>query len=389
MRKNIFVLLLLISCGVKQPVDFTAQKDLGRIYVDSNPTGAVIFMDGVNTLHVTPDTLSNIPLGSHFFSVYKEGYTSATDSFTVEIKKDSLTQIQFILNEISYKGSLYVTSEPEGAEIIVDGRSTGKQTPDTLQLESGVHDITLKKNGFADIKGQSEVATDSVTSLSYELDVFPYVLMESFGNVSCVPCVQSAVNLEAFRENHPDGAYALLEYYANWPSSNDPFYLEAPRDVDERVSYYRVFTLPTLKMNGTQGVDAQDSSAIESAYASALAAQNTQLGLSVQKSKQDDSVAVSVEIYDYDNVLSNDQLRLFVLITENEIHLESAPGANGLKDFNFVFRGFLSDKKGLSIDKTRFYLSRFWPAEWRYEHSRIIAFVQDISTKQIIQATIN
>jgi len=389
MRKHLFLLLLLISCGVKQPVDSTIQTDVGRIYIDSDPASAVIFMDGVNTLQLTPDTLSNIPVGNHFFSVYKEGYSSATDSFAIEIKKDSLAQVQFVLNEITYIGSVALASEPAGAEIFVDNQSTGQVTPDTIRVEAGTHDILLKKNGFADQEWQVSVTADTLMEENHDLTIQQCVLMESFGNVSCVPCVESAENLETFRSEHTETNYALLEYYANWPGANDPFYLAAPKDVDERVMYYSVFALPTLKMNGLTGVDAKDYSAIENNYTSLLSASEAQLGLSASKNLNNDSLYVRVEIYDYNNYLSNDQLRLFVLLTEDGIHLDGAPGANGLKDFSFVFRGFLTEKEGKQIVNTSLRFKRAWPAGWQYGQSHVIAFIQDISNKEIIQATIN
>ncbi len=389
MRKHLIFLLLLISCGVKQPIDSIIQSDTGKAYVTSQPSGAVIFMDGVNTLQLTPDTLSNIPVGEHFFSVYKEGYSSARDSFTIEIKKDSLARLQFVLNEIVYIGSLALTSDPVGAEIFVDNQSTGKVTPDTIRVKAGPHSVSLKKNGFVDQEWQTNITADTLIEDTRQMDIRQCVLMESFGNVSCVPCVQSAENLERFRSEHSTARYALLEYYANWPSANDPFYLVSPKDVDERVKYYNVFTLPTLKMNGTTGVDAKDYTAIENNYTTLLSAQNTGLGLSISKTFANDSVYINVEIYDYNNHLSNNQLRLFVLFTEDEIHLEAAPGANGLKDFNFVFRGFLTDKTGAELTSDRFSFKQAWSVNWQYNQSHIIGFIQNISTKQIMQTTIN
>jgi hypothetical protein len=374
---------------VKQPVDSTTQTETGKIYITSEPSGATIFMDGENTLQLTPDTLSNIPVGEHFFSVYKEGYSSAIDSFTIEIKKDSLARMRFVLDEITFIGSLALISDPAGAEIFVDNQSTGAVTPDTIRVEAGTHNIVLKKNGFVDQEWQTNVSADTLIEDSRQMDVRQCVLMESFGNVSCVPCVESAENLEKFRSEHNEAGYALLEYYANWPSANDPFYLVSPKDVDERVMYYSVFSLPTLKMNGTTGVDAKDYAAIENNYGSLLTAQNTELGLSISRNFANDSVYVNVEVYDYKNYLSNNQLRLFVLFTEDEIHMDAAPGANGLKDFNFVFRGFLTEKIGIELTSDRFSFRHAWSVNWQYSQSHVIGFIQDISTRQIIQATIN
>jgi hypothetical protein len=41
-----------------------------------------------------------------------------------------------------------VTSNPNGAEIMVDGNSTGQFTPARVEIPSGIHTITLKLDGY-------------------------------------------------------------------------------------------------------------------------------------------------------------------------------------------------------------------------------------------------
>jgi hypothetical protein len=45
-----------------------------------------------------------------------------------------------------------VNSNPKGAEIIVDGSSTGQFTPARVQVPTGVHTVTLRLNGFQQVK---------------------------------------------------------------------------------------------------------------------------------------------------------------------------------------------------------------------------------------------
>jgi len=52
---------------------------------------------------------------------------------------------------VETKGSLYVTSNPAGAEIWIDGVTTSQTTPDTiLDIEEGVHNVTLKLQDYKD-----------------------------------------------------------------------------------------------------------------------------------------------------------------------------------------------------------------------------------------------
>jgi len=384
----LFIFLFLWACGLKQPVDIEQTSAAGLILVQSQPAGAVILLDGVNTNKVTPDTLTNVSTGYHTIRVLKDGFKADRDSVSVEVQADSLYLVQFTLKELLNVGYLYVNSDPAGAEIYVNDQNSGKITPDTLQLSPGAYQIRIEKNGFNEREWSVDLAKDSVLQLSETLTVFQRMMFESFGNVSCDPCVVSAENLERFRAEHPDAAFALMEYYAFWPNPNDPFYKVSPNDVKERINFYSVGNLPELRSNGQTGVDAADYDAIVTAFNNESTQQQTAMALSVRKTLNNDTLQVDVEIYDFNNVLQNDQLRLFVAVSEDEIHYDTPPGSNGLKDFNFVFRRFLSNKKGDAIGADVLSYRLNWPG-WNYDNSHIIAFVQDISTKKIIQTTIN
>ncbi len=384
----ILIALAIFSCGVKQPVENVESQKTGKIFVSSQPDSALIFLDGQNTFKVTPDTLNGISLGRHIVRVQREGFKPLQDSIIVQVEEKTIARAAFTLEALVYLGTLVVNSEPSGAEIYVDGQNTGRYAPDTLQLEPGTYQISLVKNGFVQVDSTITIENEKTTTVSRTLDILQRVVFESFGNVSCEPCVKSAENLEKFRNEHPEPSYVLFEYYANWPSPNDPFYTVSPKDVDERVKYYKVYTLPKLRLNGETGVDAASYETIQNAYAEAIARQNTPLALSASKRLLNDSLHVRVEIYDYGQVLQNTDLRLFVLVYEDDIHFDSPPGSNGLKDFNFVFRTFLSDRSGDQINANTLTYSLKWDS-WQYANCHVVAFLQDVVTKKIYQATYN
>jgi len=384
----LFAALMMASCGIKQPVENIEQQKTGKIFVVSQPDSALIFLDGENTFQYTPDTLKGIAPGRHIIHVQREGFKPLQDSIAVQVREDSVANVMFTLEKLVYLGTLVVNSEPAGAEIYLDGQNTGRYAPDTLQLAPGTYQITLVKNGFVPVDSSITIENNATTSLTRSLSILQRVVLESFGNVSCEPCVTSAENLEKFRSEHAEPSYVLFEYYANWPSPNDPFYNVSPKDVDERVRYYKVYTLPKLRLNGETGVDAASYEAIQTAYAEAIARQNTPLALSASKRLQNDSLYVRVEIYDYGQVLQNTDLRLFVLVYEDDIHFDSPPGSNGLKDFNFVFRTFLSDRTGDLVNANTFTYAIEW-SNWQYANCHIVAFLQDVATQKIYQATYN
>jgi len=385
-------IILVLACGIKQPIDVDVENiEHGSIFINSNPTGALIFLDKVNTTKITPDTLHDIPVGAHTIQVVKDGFRPVNTSFEIVVQKDSLSSVNFLLQAIEQFGYLFIESTPAGSEIFVDNQSTGKVTPDTIKVEPGTREIEINKNGYLSKQWSIKAARDSVIKLESLLIIQQRVLFESFANVSCVPCVDAAQNLHDFSSKTPDEQFAIIEYFANWPSPNDPFYKVSPADVNERVQYYSVAALPNLRINGEYNPNATDMSEIDDAYSAAFNAQNSKIGLSISKNLLDGQLSVTIEIYSFEGNIEKADLKLFVAITEDEIQFDSPPGSNGLTDFEFVFRKFLSSIEGDLINtgnnQYSFDYILDWP-EWNYANSHVIAFIQNVNTNRIIQSSI-
>jgi len=392
--KHVLPLLFLfaLSCGVKQPVEHITIQKFGDIVVTSTPTGALIHLDGQSTHKITPDTLTRIAPGIHSVHVILDEHRTRPDSIIVDVQAEKIQHADFTLEKLSSIGTVYIESSPSGATIFVDGQNYCKTTPDTVQLEQGTHNIQIIKNGYTAHEWHVDVIRDSTIQHNADLAVKPCVLIETFGNVSCDPCVAAAENLHTFKNNTPAGDYAIIEYYANWPSPNDPFYKEAPKDVMDRVMYYQLTTLPSMFIGGQVGADAANYEDIDEKYKTTFSAQSQTVGVSIDNTLVDGLLTVNIETIFFEADANRENLVLFVAIIENNIYYESAPGKNGLKDFDFVFRGFLTDKKGDPISEGQesqtlsYTLS--WPG-WNYAHSQIIAFIQNKETKEIIQTSIN
>ena len=128
----------------------------GNIYLESNPNGAQIFLDSVNTNSVTPDTLKNIPTGIHRITLKKNNYIDT--SFNVTVQENKTVSKTVSLNQIIIKGNVFLQTEPNGAQIFLDNINTNKTTPDTIaDLTVGDHTFTLKKNNYRDTTFQINV----------------------------------------------------------------------------------------------------------------------------------------------------------------------------------------------------------------------------------------
>jgi hypothetical protein len=95
---------------------------------------------------VTPLTLAGLSPGKHIVSVSKTGYTSEIRS--VDVVAGGKASLSLTLTPVN--ALMAVNSTPPGAEVIVDGRPTGRLTPIQFSVEKGKHTILLRKAGYLD-----------------------------------------------------------------------------------------------------------------------------------------------------------------------------------------------------------------------------------------------
>jgi len=81
----------------------------------------------------------------------------------------SLEKLSAPANPDAGQGTVHITSEPDGAEISVDGKFVGT-TPSTLRLSAGSHDVELKTAGRQPWRRTLDVLKDSEVSLKATLD---------------------------------------------------------------------------------------------------------------------------------------------------------------------------------------------------------------------------
>jgi eukaryotic-like serine/threonine-protein kinase len=116
------------------------------IFISTQPPGADVFINGAKQSGQTPVTLPLAP-GQYNLVLRLSGYEPYSGNIQV---KDIQTQLNVALTERSQTRVAWaqVNSIPKGAEIIVDGNSTGQFTPSRVQIPSGIHTFTLKLNGY-------------------------------------------------------------------------------------------------------------------------------------------------------------------------------------------------------------------------------------------------
>ena len=137
------------------------------VIIDSNPTGAHVQMNGKD-IGDTPVLLPDLALGSYSASVQMTGYTRRDISWKVQNGRPILINVP-LMNNI---GTLSLTSDPDVAEIEIDGRTYGN-TPFSDFFEQGQHQIRLTKNGYKTYEKIVTVNRDEKTEVNVKMEELP------------------------------------------------------------------------------------------------------------------------------------------------------------------------------------------------------------------------
>jgi serine/threonine-protein kinase len=133
-----------------------------EIWVMSNPPGAKAVIDGnLAQSCATPCTLKGAP-GRHTIAVSQAGFMNEYREVNVGGAPIELPQIVLRQPE----GTLFLTSTPSGARILVNGRPVPEVTPTPLSLRPGTYSITVEKNGNS--KTSSVTVRDGIVRLDVE-----------------------------------------------------------------------------------------------------------------------------------------------------------------------------------------------------------------------------
>jgi hypothetical protein len=116
------------------------------LLVTSEPAGADVFINGDKQSGQTPLTLP-LPPGKYNLVLRLQGYDAYSGS--VQVRDDSQAKVEAELHQKNgHVAWAQVESTPAGAEIWVDGVSTGQRTPARVEISSGIHNIALKLEGY-------------------------------------------------------------------------------------------------------------------------------------------------------------------------------------------------------------------------------------------------
>ncbi len=148
----------------------------GLLIADTKPQGAQV-LEGKDLIGITP-LKEKIPVGEHKL-IFKLGDVGTTR--IVKIDYGKTTKI-FVNLE---KAVVHFYAKPSDAVLIVDGKEVGK-LPETLELDQGVHKITVKKGIYEDTFDLKVKKGDEI-KVTYILEPVQLPPVQAYGPLSFTP----------------------------------------------------------------------------------------------------------------------------------------------------------------------------------------------------------
>lgn len=192
----------------------------GAIYAQSSPAGAAIYMNG-NFQGYSPITLPNLPAGTYSMKASLSGYTPDSQLINVYAGQTATyyPTLQPSPPAPRSTGTVSVTSNPDHAQMYVDGNYQGK-TPLTVTLYPGSHSFRLILSGYSDYTATVYVNANSNQNL------YANLVPAIFGTVSVTSLPGATVFMDSNSQGQISPSGSLTLY--NVPSGNHLFKVTAP-----------------------------------------------------------------------------------------------------------------------------------------------------------------
>jgi thiol-disulfide isomerase/thioredoxin len=214
------------------------------------------------------------------------------------------------------------------------------------------------------------------------------VLFEIFTSTTCPPCVAANQYFDSWFKNACSfkSQVAIVKYHVWWPSpGNDPYYLANTSESQTRNNYYSNKYAPNGYVDGT------DVSYTYSSWPALLQTRKdakSSITISVSGSGgSNNTVRFFVKIKSDGSSIPAGQLILHCAVVESDLYYT---GTNGDPVHHYVMRKMMPDAAGeqftLTLNEEKTFTKTINWGNWKIDKSAFVAFVQNNTSKEILQA---
>ncbi len=387
---NIWVLMAglglnacLFELSPAKPIDGNQAESYGSLRVEEK-TGAVadIYINGSFTGLKTPAVIEKVPAGQVIVSLVKEGYETRSD--TLQLSKGSILDWKASLGAVAQPVKLDLNpkwmGQAVGTKVYVDGLAWQGGTVNT-----GTRKVRVE---YGTAVAETTFVLQAETQWSPELQPQQWAFLEHFSNVACIPCPSVDRALERYLVE-ADPRIVHVAFHINFPSAADPFYTPYKDVINQRIgmSYYQVGAAPLVLLNGQKTGNRQDSVNIPKYLGDSIPgklSQNPSWHIAVDSLVKADKIRGVIQLQSLGST-GTQNTRLRAALVQKRLHMDVAPGINGLKDFEHLFRGFVL-AEDLTGDLSQGQSFAFEQENtWQGSTMQLVVWVEDFVQKRILQ----
>lgn len=169
------------------PLQVQTGMNTGFIHIESTPSGASVFLDGIYqgvTQGGNPLDLTGISPGEHVLTLRLENYQDYTTRVLVQAGKTASVRASLVpLQAPAGSGVVQISSEPSGANIFLDNLCIGI-TPLTIpSIPAGQHEILIRLDGYQDYRNTFNLSPGQTAqiqvALNHEMPGIPFPLFST------------------------------------------------------------------------------------------------------------------------------------------------------------------------------------------------------------------
>jgi serine/threonine protein kinase len=149
---------------------FVQNPGQGYINLESNPPGAMISLNDQATTRTTPAVLGPLTIGEHKITLTIDGYEPISASFNLS-GSDTLSRVLDLLALSPATGNLFLTSQPEGAKIVIGNKLIQLRTPARIEnLSTGEHSVQMELEGYENANQMITISANETDTVDFRLE---------------------------------------------------------------------------------------------------------------------------------------------------------------------------------------------------------------------------
>jgi archaellum component FlaG (FlaF/FlaG flagellin family) len=160
-----------LSAGETEAIEMHLAPLTGLVLVHSSPPGASVTV-GDEVRGTTPLLLQDLPYGRNPAQVELEGYQ--TEDVSIDVTDRRPVKLDLVM--VKDTASLSITSEPDGASVVINGTPYGDTPCQFDGLSKGTALIRIRKPGFMDYERSMDLRAGETYSIRAQLERIPGTL---------------------------------------------------------------------------------------------------------------------------------------------------------------------------------------------------------------------